>query len=163
MNRVIDRDRGWRNIAQKMQTFRGEAVAGFVAGKGGEVTHDGTALTMAELAAVHEFGAPSVSIPARPFMRIAVAKDQQKWIRLLNLRIKKYLVPHGSASPSIVLQPVAESMRSSIVRSITAIRIPPLKLPRRRRGSNPLIDTGALRAAINSDVRLGRFRSAPET
>lgn len=60
---------------------------------------DGKALpiTMPELAAVHEFGAPERHIPERSFLRAAMAKDAQHILD--DLRLKLDDVINGTMSP----------------------------------------------------------------
>ncbi len=76
-NAVIDRDLGWRGMMRRVDTLRGSAYTkvGILADSARGGLHqqgpDGKAakLTVAEIAAVNEFGTEDGSIPARPFVR----------------------------------------------------------------------------------------------
>ncbi|HQL09719.1 MAG TPA: hypothetical protein PLE35_08990, partial [Lentisphaeria bacterium] len=51
----------------------------------GRKEKDGTPVAM--IAAVHEFGSPSQGIPERPFLRVAVQRNRQKYVRLNRINL----------------------------------------------------------------------------
>lgn len=70
-NPVIN-DQVWRDLRAKISRLGDRRVrVGVFASAGTEVT--GT--TLAEIASIHEFGAPKAHIPARPFLRPAFTSD----------------------------------------------------------------------------------------
>ncbi|GEM_PF-278289 len=50
---------------------------------------DGTSVAM--IAAVHEFGSPSQGIPERPFLRVAIRRNRQKYAELNRANLVKIL------------------------------------------------------------------------
>ena len=108
---------------------------------------DGTKVAM--VAAIQDFGAPSVGIPPRPFFRNMVAAKKDEWPRAVaqllkanNYDARKTLEQAGAA--------IAGQLRQSIIDT----NDPPLS-PRTiaRKGSRkPLVDTGVLLNSIDYEV-----------
>jgi len=83
---------------------------------------DGT--SVAYVAAIQEFGAPEVSIPARPFIKPAVAQHSEEWSGIL-----KGLVPRvgaGQASAFDALDAVGRAAVADIQQEISALDSPAL-------------------------------------
>jgi hypothetical protein len=60
----------WRKLYKRALEMRAvKAHVGVLASKGGSSPHEGSALTLAELAAVHEFGTGDGHVPERSFIR----------------------------------------------------------------------------------------------
>lgn len=68
---VTFKDQVWRRIMRQIELAGSKANVrvGVLAENGGNETEAGSSITMIELAAIHEFGAPSVGIPCRSFIR----------------------------------------------------------------------------------------------
>jgi hypothetical protein len=65
-------DRKWREISQRVAKLGSvELHVGVVGEKASHLTADGK-LTMGELAAIHEYGAPAAGIPQRSFIRFTL-------------------------------------------------------------------------------------------
>lgn len=154
---VRDIDRGWdRMKAHLRYELRSAEVS--VGVHSDEQGADGT--TMALIAGVHEFGAPSRNIPARPFIRPTFDENRGRYERLM---VRAARLAMAGTSLRVGLALVGQQVTADIQRRIRAGISPPLApstLARRGRrtaesgaannvftGPTPLIDTGRL---INS-------------
>lgn len=101
---------------------------------------------VASVAYRQEFG--TLKIPMRPFFRNTITKNSKKWFAILGNEIK------ASSNSSFALNRVGEIVKGDIMQSITALRIPPNaeSTIKQKGSSNPLIDTGFLRASVNYKV-----------
>lgn len=109
---------------------------------------DGTAV--AYVATIHEFGTPR--IPARPFMRPAVADHGGEWIKALADGARASL--NGGPSPEAVLEIVTLQAAGNVAEKIAAVTSPPLKpVTVKRKGSaKPLVDTGQMIQSVTGKV-----------
>lgn len=83
---LVDRDKGYRRIVAELKKAHGDAYVklGVMGSEAGEVHGDeGGHITTAQLAAVHEFGAPSVGIPERSFIRRTFDHKRTEWYSLM--------------------------------------------------------------------------------
>ena len=101
---------------------------------------------VAQVARIQEYG--SLKIPPRPFFRNAIDNNMQKWLDFLG----RDLVNTNNAETSY--NRLGEVARGDIVESITQLDTPPNapKTIARKGSSNPLIDTGFLRANVTFKV-----------
>lgn len=76
----------------------------------GAVYGDGT--NIAYVAAIQEYGAPEVGIPARPFMRPAIAEHKAEWVKSLTEGVRASI--QGSGSAESVLFAIGEQAASDI-------------------------------------------------
>ena len=109
---------------------------------------DGTAV--AYVATIHEFGTPR--IPARPFMRPAVADHGGEWMEALADGARASL--KGGPSPEAVLEIVTLQAAGNVAEKIAAVTSPPLKpVTVKRKGfAKPLIDTGQMAQSVTGKV-----------
>ena len=109
---------------------------------------DGTAV--AYVPTIHEFG--TASIPARPFMRPAVADNGSQWLEQLADGARASLT--GGQSPDAVLELVALGAAGNVAEKIAAVASPPLKPATiaRKGSSKPLVDTGQMIASVTGKV-----------
>ncbi len=104
------------------------------------------------LAQVHEFGAPSVGIPERSFLRSVSKGADGKQIKAEQAKLlNAYL--QGKVPLSKALAILGESIVSKVKRKIRSGIEPGLARPRKRGGSTPLIDTGQLINSIGYEVQ----------
>lgn len=159
-NRVRDRDRGMRTIVAAIGDTKGRRVeAGWFSNAPRPV--GATGLTMAGLAAVHEFGAPSVGVPARPMLRPVADSRRARWRRVLLDTMRAALLRGRRDAGAAALATLGGVMEADIKRHITTLRSPPLRpaTVAAKGSSNPLIDTGAMRDAVDHrSVGVGRGR-----
>ena len=101
---------------------------------------------VAEVARDNEFG--TLKIPPRPFFRNAIDENTPKWVDFLG----RDLVNTNDAG--ISYNRLGEIARGDIVESITKLNTPPNspKTIALKGSSNPLIDTGFLRANVTFKV-----------
>jgi|TARA_A100001391_G_scaffold72663_1_gene46508 hypothetical protein len=107
---------------------------------------EGENFTMATLGATQHFG--NDRVPARPFLDLGVAKGNQEYLHTIQKGIKD-----GLTSKQIV-ERVGLLAVGNVKEYITDLRSPP-NAPstiKRKGSSNPLIDTGAMRASIKHIV-----------
>lgn len=119
----------------------------------------GTGPTNALLAYVHDNGSPARGIPAREFLRPGI-KDAQKEIEAKLGQTARQALDGSVDDIEKGLMAVGLIAQKAVRRKITQGPFVPLKpgtlAARRRRGrkgTKPLIDTGALRQAISFSVR----------
>ena len=112
----------------------------------GKREEDGTPVAM--IAAVHEFGSPSQGIPERPFLRVAVQRNRQKYVRLNRINLVKML--RGQATVEQALGQLGEMAKGDVQTEIRSGVFAPLKeATKKRKGSDkPLIDTGQMVQSI---------------
>lgn len=113
---------------------------------------------VAYIAAIHEYGSITNSIPARPFIRPTVAEQKKKWAGI----IKDSLSSGNTLEQSLDLAGMVAA--GDITESISKITDPPLKAStikaRNKRyktrsasvSAKPLVDTGVLISSITSKV-----------
>lgn len=71
MSDVEDRDLGWNEIIGKLEKSNGKTTRVGVVGPAARQRMP-SGLTVAQVAAVHEFGSPEANVPERSFLRAAV-------------------------------------------------------------------------------------------
>lgn len=108
----------------------------------GDSEHEGSSLTNAELAAIHEFGAPRANIPERSHIRGTFDAQQQAWQALASKLLKGVI--EGRFDGEQALGILGEQAVADMRRFVRAGVPPPLKPEtiRRKGSSTPLIDTG---------------------
>ena len=159
MNGVIDRDRGWKGLERRLKQLnsahtkvgvqQGTLHEGneVTSGRSGGITIETS--DMVVIAAVQEFGAPKRNIPVRPFMRNAFDKSREKLNRAKKRLYNSVLL--DEISPKTAVTKLGEIHKGQIQREIVNLRSPP-NAPstiKRKKSSNPLIDTGQLRQSIH--------------
>ena len=131
---------------------------------------EGGALTMPELAATHEFGAPEVGIPERPFVRPAFDKHREDYARLLEKAVVAMLDGRVSLPQGLGL--AGTRMANDIKNFVTqGAEVPPPNAPstlarkeakgRRGKDGKPtgevrtLVDTGRMVDSVSWAVEQG--------
>ena len=105
---------------------------------------------VAYVATIHEFG--TGRIPARPFMRPAVADHGGEWLELIGQGVKASMM--GGPSPAEVLELVMLQAAGNVGEKIQAVTSPPLSpVTIKRKGhSKALIDTGQMFQSVTGKV-----------
>lgn len=105
---------------------------------------------VAYVATIQEFG--TSRIPARPFMRPAVADHGQEWLDLLAEGAKASM--NGGPSPVQVLEMVALQAAGNVAEKIVAVTSPALSpVTVARKGfDKPLVDTGQMLQSVTGKV-----------
>ena len=120
-----------------------------------------TGLTNVDIAIINEFGTPAAldgpGIPSRPFMRQTFGYDRRKKFQDEGAKLLG-MIAKGEMSTRIALGRLG-TMGSSAVKDEITHPKPPF-LPNapytvaKKKSSHPLIDTGAMRAAVTHKVRM---------
>ena len=100
-------------------------------------------VTVATIAAIHEFGAPGAGIPARPFIIPTAKKERAKWSKIIATGIKKVI--KGNATVFDVLNVVgiqAEADMQTMVASISSPALSPITVLLRKWRKNGRTITG---------------------
>lgn len=139
---MTDTDRGWERIkGQAADAGRHYVQVGL---QSGDVTPEGTSVV--EIGAYNEFGTDT--IPERPFIRSALDQNRRQ-IESAQRSLWDSVV-RGHMDIRRALEALGQMHQGHIQRRITEIRTPP-NAPgtiRQKGSSNPLIDTGHMRASI---------------
>jgi len=147
--RLRDHDRGWARIRKafgKMATSRKGPVA--QVGIQGDSSREEGGETNAMIAAVHEFGSPTRSIPQRSFLRSTFDEHQRAYQRELD-GIARRALDGAKLTGELLL--LGEQYRSDVLDKINEGIPPALQdatIERKKGETTPLIDTGQLRNAI---------------
>jgi phage gpG-like protein len=154
MSTVRDTDKGARALATRLHRAAGSRVKVGVlddAPKEEGEGRAGGALSLVEVAALHEFGAPP-HIPQRSFVRAGVDENLPEIRRVQHaLAVQVF---KGSTELPVALDrlgaKVAALLQNRIARGIAPENAP--STIARKESSTPLVDTGQLRASITWKV-----------
>ena len=111
--------------------------------------------TIAEIAAVHEFGSLDEKIPERSFIVFSADKNEKKNLNKIKHLLRK--VSMGEMTTEQALDELGVMRVGQIMSRLNTIKVPVLKPKTIRRKKNqsskPLIDSGLLKTAIGYSVR----------
>lgn len=143
-------DRGWDRIKREMRNINGASVKiGVLAEEG---FHEDSSIHVAQLGAVHEFGAPRRGIPERSFLR---ATADAKQVELNSFRVKELAsIQRGTSNVRLSLERLGQRFKDMVISTINQ-GIPPPNKPAtvaRKGSSKTLIDTGQLKQSIRFKV-----------
>jgi hypothetical protein len=134
-----------------------EVLVGYPEDK--DVKRRGNEPSNAELAYIHNFGAPAANIPPRPFLEPGVEKVQEKIGRQLT-KTAEAVFDGSAAGVSQGFNAAGLTAQAGIRNYMTngdfeGLKASTLAARKRRRfkGTKPLIETGQLRAAVNYVIR----------
>jgi hypothetical protein len=168
MSGFSDKDKGWNRLMTSFKINAGE-TAGFVGylrssgnykpkpKKGSsEGSSPAPAITMAQLAAVHEYGAPEQNIPERSFIRSTLA-EHSKDIKRLQKKVTNSIIS-GKLNKKQAIGILCHKITDGIVAKIESNIPPPLEEEtiRRKGSSTALIDTGQLKNSVDWEVKEGK-------
>ncbi len=134
---------------------------GVLSSRGGDAAH-GEGISMIELAAIHEFGAPRAGIPERSFIRSTFTTHRAADLRDLQTKLARAIVQKGmevrKALGIIGVQGVAWVKRSVTDRAIKQ-DLAQSTIDRKNRtaknksdATTALVDTGRLINAVQSEI-----------
>jgi hypothetical protein len=143
-----------RALAKQLEV-RPEIHLGVLGGVGGQAA-PGSNLTMAELAAIHEFGAPRAGVPERSWLRSTADAKRREWLALLERTLT--LAVRGRIDVGAALELVGQRAVADVQKKIRSNIPPPLaQATIDRKGSSvALIDTGRFVQSISYEVVSGR-------
>lgn len=148
--KLVDKDLGWAEFFRRAKEIRDARVRVGVLGdtEQGGMHEKGSPLTVAEVAAVNEFGTEDGHVPARSFLRSTFDEQREKLAGMGEKLIGAVL--DGRMDTDQALGILGAQLAADIKAKITS-NIPPPNAPSTvaAKGSDhTLIDTGAMRAAV---------------
>lgn len=159
--KVIDKDRGWKKIAEEFRKAANKPFVkvGFV-GSSGEASHKNSDMTVAQLAAIHEYGSEDGTIPERSFIRGTLNKESQQIQGMILSLLKSVIFQRIEIQTA--LGRLGLFATSLIKNRITSDHIPPTLKPatiqaKKRDGKTgevPLVDTAQMLNSIRHEVVL---------
>ncbi len=121
---------------------------------------EGSDLTMVELGAIHEYGAPKANIPERSWLRSTADEKKNEWMALLERALVQ--VVRGRLDVQTAMELVGQRCVSDVQKKIRS-NIPPALAAEtiRRKGSSvALIDSGRFVQSISYEVVNARQMAA---
>lgn len=150
--KIRDIDKGWKKIKKDVATLKGSYTkVGIQSGDKAKDRNENGIITtsdldLATIAAWQEFGARR--IPSRPFMRNTFDKNESELSRIKIRQYSQIISNRQSVAAALAL--IGTWFEDKMKKEITDLKTPP-NAPRtilQKGSSNPLIDTGTLRASI---------------
>ena len=110
-----------------------------------------TIVPTAAIAVYNEFGSPSKNIPERPFFRNGNKKAEKRIIHFLK---NKLTIAESFILTEVMVRQIASVHQGEVQDSITKLRDPPNapSTVKKKKSSNPLIDTGQMRQAVTYEI-----------
>lgn len=159
-NGVEDIDLGWNAILKDLKLMEGSYTkVGIQEGEKYESSDKGSktkgGADMVVVAAANEFG--TETIEERSFLRSSYDENKAVLNTVIEKELDKILKKESNVKKSLGL--IGEWMQSKIQRKITTLRDPPNKPStiKRKGSSNPLIDTGQMRASVRHVEKIGEL------
>ena len=148
---ITDIDKGYDALMSMLTDIvKKDIYVGIHQEEGVKVDGDDSA-TLAEIATFNEFG--TRHIPMRSFLRSTIDENQSKYIKMIE-RLAGLAVTSGKDA-NWVLDMVGLKAKSDVQLKITKLKEPansPITIALKG-SSNPLIDTGRMRASIDWKVK----------
>ena len=146
----VTKDRVAEVMAQIRRVDDNQVLVGFP----GETSARGEAINNPTLAYILDRGSPAANIPARPFLTPGVQAAEAKIGKAFEVAVRKALDGDNGAIRRGLNQAGTVAV-GSVQQKMTTGPFAPLKPAtiRRKGSSRPLIDTGALRAAVSYVIR----------
>lgn len=143
---VQDIDRGWKHIKKELAKMD-DAYVKVGIQTDAEVIEG---VHMAGIGAFNEFGTSRA--PERSFLRSTIDEKREVYFRILANEMNKIFAGTRTAAESLGL--LGQKATSDIQKKITDLKDPPNapSTVRAKGSSNPLIDTGRMRASIRYQV-----------
>ncbi len=157
--RIIDRDLGFRALRRRLGVLNRKSLTiGIHSDDGGE-PHEGSAVSVADVGAIHEFGAETstgIVIPQRSWLRAGISENEAE-IRRINKTVARFVVNNRRRmSPDQALDIVGEKIVSLIKKRIRGGIPPGLKASTlAKKGpdkTTPLIDSSQMINSIGHKV-----------
>lgn len=151
--KLIRDDNDIPELMDRLEKARATKMKFGILGSGlGGKRHKGVKLTIVEIGSVHEFGAPSVNIPERSFIRKTFDDKQGEVADVAEEFFGQYIM--GDISYDAATKGVGEFVKGLIQTTMRDLSSPALKaITIQLKGSSqPLIDTGQLLDSIEYEV-----------
>lgn len=155
VSRVVVKDRGAREFVERLRALNGVSVRVGILADTPKRTREGgsSKLSLVEVAAIHEFGAPGAGIPQRSFIR-ATADERAGEIAAAQTALVEGVLA-GKLEPAAAGERLGAVVAGMVQAKIASNIPPPLKpaTVRRKRSSTALIDTGQMRSGVTWEVK----------
>lgn len=117
-----------------------------------DTMHEQAKLTIAEIGAIHEYGAPGANIPERPFLNPALREGVMQMERLSKVLL--FEVQNGEITKQAALERLGELGVRLVQQKIRNGAFVPLKASTiaRKGSSKPLIDTGQMMQSVTFSI-----------
>ena len=147
MLNIQDTDPGFHSLIASLRSLEDKKLKVGVLPSAGR---NSEGVDLVDVAVWNEFG--TRHIPARPFMRIAADKNENKWNRYAERCVDAALKNRANINNAVHL--LGEQVKSDVQRVIGSRELPANKASTiRRKGSSvPLIDHGDLRRSIGYKI-----------
>ena len=147
MVNISDTDPGFRNLIASLRSLEDKKLKVGVLPSAGR---NSEGVDLVDVAVWNEFG--TRHIPARPFMRIAADKNENKWNRYADRCVDAALKNRANINNALNL--LGEQVKSDVQRVFGSGELAPNKAStiRRKGSSKPLIDHGDLRRSIGYKI-----------
>lgn len=148
---TIVKDRGLNRFLNELTKLKGGSFVQIGIQSNAPDPEDGK-LNMAQIASVHEFGTRDKKIPERSFIRTTMDEKNRTFSLLTDNQLSK--IGRGETTVNKALNVLGQLIASAIKRKITLLQDPP-NAPStiaKKGSSNPLLDTGRMRASIRPKV-----------
>ena len=149
--KVIDRDMGYRALLAR---FREAATRDphVTVGIHAADAERGKEVSNAEIAVFHEFG--TKNMPARPFLAPTMDMNKDKYAKMIELGMGRWI--DGTSTMKREFGIIGTIAKGDVQRFITKLKEPRLadSTIAAKGSTNPLIDTGQLRASIDYEVKV---------
>lgn len=156
---IVDKAEEWVRIGKQVQLMKGSFVkVGVLEDAGshadGKGRGEGSAIDMARLASIHEFGWPPSNIPERPFLQQSFDTNVVEIDRFKASEVGS--IYEGKSDTKKALDRLGVFFVGKVKETFTKGEFAPNspETIRRKGSSTPLIDTGRLRNSINHEVEL---------
>lgn len=146
------KDLGFNKILRELRLMDKSEVAVGIVGTDAQTKHPDSDLTLAEVAAVNEYGSDDGHVPERPAHRNCAADNQSEIIKNTQNAISAVL---GGAKAQAVMDRLGIWYTGKVKQAIADFDSPP-NAPatiKAKGANNPLIDTGRTRNSVTHVVR----------
>jgi hypothetical protein len=149
-NRFKETDTGFGKLMTSMKGKDSGVQVGFLRSSG--VYKENPDMTVAQVAAIHEFGSKDGSIPERSFMRTAIHENSNELTKLLKKLTS--LIAESKMNEHAAMGHIGEFVKNLIKGRIVSGPFTPNtpETIKRKGSSSPLIDTGQMLASVEYKV-----------
>lgn len=154
---LYDRDLGYHKVLDGLVRAQGTVTLVGIHEEEGAQEHPSdtafTGPTMAAIAASNEFGSEDGVVPERSYLRSTVDQHRERYADELQAAAEQVVDGKGDLQTGVAL--LGAIVEGDVKATITDLRDPP-NAPatiERKGSSNPLIDTGHLRAVVRHEER----------
>lgn len=164
-NKVVVVDHGWNDLFAAVKSMKGEGayakVGVLVDSEEGGLHEEGAHLSVAEIAAVNEFGTEDGHVPARSFIRSTFDEQRESLAEMARKTFLQILLPAKGEKMTLdrALGLLGAKLAAEIKKKVTkGDGVPPPNAPRTvaaKGSSRTLVDTGRMIGAVTWTIMRG--------